>query len=134
MKKNIFTFLIILGVIFLIKPWNWHVHFNKNPKTLAQHLELTKQQIVFEKLMRKENQKEIKPVLEKLEIETKSYKRLVARKADQNVINAEKEVINKLDEKYNDIQKKHMIQFEKILTKEQKDKFKRLRTRLFISE
>ena len=134
MRKTIFTLLIIFAAIFFIKPWSWHVHFHKNHKTLTQQLELTKEQVEFEKLLRKENQIEINKILIQLEPEVKSYKHLIAIKANTKIILEKKEIINKLDEKYNNIQKNHMIQFEKILTKEQKDKFKQIRTKLFIND
>jgi len=121
-------------MILLIKPWNWHVSVHKTHKTLAQQLELTKEQIEFEKLLRKENQTEIKIVLQQLEPEVKSYKHLIVTKANTKLILEKKEIINKLNEKYNDIQNQHMIEFEKILNKDQKEKFKQIRTHLFIND
>jgi len=124
--KTTLTFLIILAAVFFIKPWEWHVQIKKNHQTLAQKLELTPEQIEFEKLLRKENRAEIKPIVWKLEKEEKIYKVLIAKKAPTKEILKEKE--------YSDIQKGHMIKFEKILTKEQKDKFMRIKTRLFMND
>ena len=134
MKKFLISLLIFTSLMVLIKPWKWHVHIHNNHKTIAQMLELTSRQTEYEKMLKEENIKEVKPVLAELEKTTKIYKELIKNKADNDLIIAEKKKIDNLYKKYSEIQKNHMEQFEKMLTKVQKNKFLVIRTQLFLKD
>lgn len=131
MKKILISLLIFISLMVLIKPWKLHVHVHNNHKTIAEMLDLTSRQTEYEKMLKEENVKDVKPILSELEKTTKLYKELVKNKADNDLIIAEKKKIDNLYKKYSEIQKNHMEQFEKILTKEQKNKFLVIRTQLF---
>jgi len=132
MKKIILFILLIVLAIMLVNPIR--LQFSHKHKTLAERLELSQEQIKFEQILRQENRNECKPILLKLEKNSKQYKALINHKANSKKIIAKKEEINLLSEKYNNIQKEHLQKFEKILSKEQKEKFKRIRAQLFLAD
>jgi hypothetical protein len=136
MKKYYVWILVIIFVLSMvfIKPWRWHLNVHHNHKSLSQMLELNSTQLEYEKMLRSENQKELKPILFKLEKSTKIYKKLVKDRADSTLILEQKKKIDNLYKKYNEIQKLHMKQFENILTDEQKQKFKLIRAQLFLKD
>ncbi|MEI7473987.1 MAG: hypothetical protein WCK67_04340 [bacterium] len=132
MKKNLLISIIFVLIMLIAKPWHWNFHIRFGHKTIAQVLELNKNQIEYEKMLKAENTEEITPLLEKLDKNTKLYKILINNHSDEKVIQKQKEVIDNLYKKYTDIQNLHMQKFENILTKEQKIKFKMIRTQLFL--
>jgi Spy/CpxP family protein refolding chaperone len=136
MKKYYAWILVIIFVLSMvfIKPWKWHLNVHHSHKSLSQMLELNSTQLEYEKMLRSENQKELKPILFKLEKSTKIYKKLLKDRADSVLILAQKKKIDNLYKKYNEIQKLHMKQFENILTDEQKQKFKLIRAQLFLKD
>lgn len=132
MKKFILFILLIVLVLMIVKPV--HLNISHRHKTLAQRLELTTEQIKFEEILRAENRKESKPILIKIDKTSKEYKMLINKKASSKEIIAKKEELNNLSDQYNNIQKDHLLKFGKILNKTQKEKFKQLRTQLFLGE
>jgi hypothetical protein len=134
MKKFLLLTLIFILVMFLIKPWDWQIHVRNSHKTLAQMLELNSRQVEYEKLLKEENRRQVRPVLLEIEKTTKEYKQLIINKADSAVLVAEKKKIDRLHEKYNKIQRDHMEKFEKILTVDQNKKFKIIKTQLFLKD
>lgn len=133
-KNIIIIILIVLAGFTFVNTTGMHVSFHKNHKTIAQRLELTKEQIAYEKVLREQTKNQLKPLVKKLDDEHDHYNHLVKTNAYSGQIIEEKKKIEELSFKYNEIHKNHMKKFEQILTKEQSVKFNRLRKQLFLED
>lgn len=102
--------------------------------TLSQRLNLTPAQIKAEKAIREEAKSDIKPILYQLTREHEELEDSIKQHASKKRILLQKQIIDQLNVKYQQVHKEHLIKFEKILTDKQKDTFKNIRNELFLSD
>lgn len=128
------TFIISILILLTISLFLFLFHYKstksrqiKKHLTLAERLNLSKEQIEKEKVIREQTRKEIKPVLKKLAGEYSEYNDLVKEKADKKEIELQKQIINHLTGKYNKIHEQHLHKIEHILTVKQKETLKNIR-------
>ena len=115
-KKLLLLIIIIFAGVLFVNASGMHVSFHKQHATLAERLGLTQQQIAEEQVINQEAKKELNPLLKQLDAAHSEYNKLVTTKANSEQIINQKQKIEQLSSKYNEIHKMYMHKLETILT------------------
>jgi Spy/CpxP family protein refolding chaperone len=99
----------------------------KNHPTLIHKLNLTDEQIEKERIIRNDTRQKIKPLIEKIRAKHEEIRKLTKSESiDSPRIASRQKEIHDLSQKVREIHKRHLENFKKILTNNQKEKFHKI--------
>lgn len=98
-------------------------YMRKNQGRIDQCLKLSDEQEEQSKQIRAESMKKVKPLYDELYLQNRKLNKLKLNNAGFAEIDAQKQIVNDLHKKINEIQDKNMSQYTELLTPEQKQKF-----------
>jgi len=100
-----------------------------NKLGLKQQLNLTEEQDVKAKQLREQSREKIKPVFEQIKAEKAKMKELREQNAGKEELAKQREKIADLMKQTKEIHKQNLVNFEEILTPEQKTKFQEIKAK-----
>lgn len=103
------------------------IRIKKQREILYNALNLTQQQVKCKNEIDKKRYAELKPALEKLCLESKNLKDLKARCASKKTIKKQEKELNKARKNIQEISAKYDKEFDKILTRNQRNKYSMIR-------